>query len=99
VQDKDYYQNEYMFQVSNTCPTMSTLAHLSQDWFTATGSGHDELGDYIELDHDLEFDVYTNSVTGGSPQMQGKTYYTKVHAAAPGLIFPRISRFAADHAN
>ncbi|KAJ7130871.1 hypothetical protein C8R46DRAFT_1048762 [Mycena filopes] len=62
VQDKDYYQNEYMFQ----------------DWFTATGSGDDELGHFIELDHDLEFDVYTNSVTGGSPQMQGETYYTKI---------------------
>ncbi|KAJ7117143.1 hypothetical protein C8R44DRAFT_738986 [Mycena epipterygia] len=62
VQDKDYYQNEYMFQ----------------DWFTATGKGDDDLGHYIELDHDLEFDVYTSSVTGGSPQMQGETYYTKV---------------------
>ncbi|KAJ6551177.1 hypothetical protein B0H19DRAFT_1263865 [Mycena capillaripes] len=62
VQDKDYYQNEYMFQ----------------DWFTATGSGDDDLGHYIELDHDLEFHVYTNSVTGGSPQMQGETIYTKV---------------------
>ncbi|KAJ7117093.1 hypothetical protein C8R44DRAFT_708379 [Mycena epipterygia] len=62
VHDKDYYQNEYMFQ----------------DWFTATGKGDDDLGHYIELDHDLEFDVYTSSVTGGSPQMQGETYYTKV---------------------
>ncbi|KAJ6498540.1 hypothetical protein C8R47DRAFT_1112041 [Mycena vitilis] len=62
VQDKNYYQNEYMFQ----------------DWFTATGSGDDDMGHYIELDHDLEFDVYTNSVTGGSPQLQGETVYTKV---------------------
>ncbi|KAJ7204910.1 hypothetical protein C8J57DRAFT_1485235 [Mycena rebaudengoi] len=62
VQDKKFYQNEYMFQ----------------DWFTATGTGDDDLGHYIELDHDLEFDVYTNSVTGGSPQMGGETIFTKV---------------------
>ncbi|KAJ7290615.1 hypothetical protein C8J57DRAFT_1493324 [Mycena rebaudengoi] len=44
----------------------------------ATGTGDDDLGHYIELDHDLEFDVYTSSITGGSPQMQGETLFTKI---------------------
>jgi hypothetical protein len=51
------------------------------------GEGDDDLGHYIELDHDLEFDVYTSSVTGGSPQMQGETYFTKVRAKPDAAEF------------
>ncbi|TFK31443.1 hypothetical protein BDQ12DRAFT_694133 [Crucibulum laeve] len=62
VQDPTFYQNQYMFQ----------------DWFTATGSGTDAQGTYVLLDHDLAFDVYSNSLGGGSVQMQDETYFAKV---------------------
>ncbi|TFK31285.1 hypothetical protein BDQ12DRAFT_729689 [Crucibulum laeve] len=62
VKNPEYYQNEFMFQ----------------DWFTATGSGTDEQGSFVELDHDLAFDVYSSSTAGGATQMANDTYYAKV---------------------
>jgi len=62
VTSEKYYVNSYVFQ----------------DWFTVLSVGSDDTGTYLELDHDLRFDVYANSIADGSPVMDNTIAYAKV---------------------
>ncbi|PPQ63549.1 hypothetical protein CVT24_004779 [Panaeolus cyanescens] len=62
VRNQSYYENDFMYQ----------------DWFTVTNIGQDGDGTFIEVDHDLAWNVYPNSVAGGADQMDDLTYFTKV---------------------
>lgn len=60
VEHPEYFVNSYVLYVLPLlCSEItSCLPSSSQDWFTITGRGTDDTGNWIELDHDLRFDVY-----------------------------------------
>ncbi|EJD37321.1 hypothetical protein AURDEDRAFT_173595 [Auricularia subglabra TFB-10046 SS5] len=70
VQEKSYFRNEYMYQ----------------DWFIVESAGTDEEGSFLLLDHNLRFNVYSSSTSGGAPAMEDKAIPAK--ASVMPIEFP-----------
>ena len=68
-----------MYQV-RCLVVLSQILTGPQDWFIVNSVGSDDDGNFLILDHNLRFNVYSSSTAGGAPEMEGKSIPAKVRA-------------------